>query len=106
METKHTPGPWLAACDPMHYDTLSTVVAGEMRAKRPDQRMIVQVGGFAGPAEQEANTRLIAAAPELLEACRALLDVLGTSYSTQKPVPVNCPQAAIAHAAISKAIGA
>ena len=62
----HTPAPWIAERDPCHFDTLSTVTAA------PNGRMIVQVGGtaaFAGRvAEQEANTRLIAAAPDLLAA--------------------------------------
>ena len=66
----HTPGPWAAECDPSHFDTLSTVVAGAKRkSKGIDRQMIVQVGGWADWREQEANTRLIASAPELLAAC-------------------------------------
>lgn len=56
--SEHTSGPWIIQSDPCHYDTLSIVVANE--------RMIVHVGGCCEPAEQEANTRLIAAAPDLL----------------------------------------
>ena len=67
----HTFGPWVAERDPSHFDTLSTVVAGAKRkSKGIDRQMIVQVGGWADWREQEANTRLIAAAPELLAACK------------------------------------
>ena len=61
MTGKHTPGPWVAQTDPCHYDTLSDVVGG-------DGNLFVSVGGKASWQEQEANARLIAAAPELLEA--------------------------------------
>ena len=62
--SNHTPAPWTAERDPCHFDTLSTVTAGR------NGRMVVQVGGVlaSGFVEQEANTRLIAAAPDLLAA--------------------------------------
>ena len=65
--TNHTPAPWTAERDPCHFDTLSTVTAGR------NGRMVVQVGGVlaSGFVEQEANTRLIAAAPDLLAALMA-----------------------------------
>lgn len=64
----HTPGPWLAVRDPGHFHSLSTVVAGDVAKTNKRRRMQVEVGGWASPAEQEANTRLIAAAPDLLAA--------------------------------------
>lgn len=66
----HTPGPWMIEADPCHYDTLSTVVGGEsqQRKSRIWRQVHVEVGGFAEVAEQEANARLIAAAPDLYEA--------------------------------------
>lgn len=80
MSAKHTPGPWGISSDPCHYDTLSTVTAGDERKVQPDRQMIVQVGGFAGVPEQEANARLIAAAPDLLA---ALQSVLANSLDSQ-----------------------
>jgi hypothetical protein len=68
-----TPGPWTAERDPIHFDTLSTVTAGETGQRFPGQRMIVQVGGFAAMGEQEANTAFIALSHE---AVPALLDAL------------------------------
>lgn len=68
----HTPGPWMIEADPCHYDTLSTVVGGEsqQRKSRIWRQVHVEVGGFAEVAEQEANARLIAAAPDLYEALK------------------------------------
>ena len=62
--------------------------------------MIVQVGGFAEWKEAEANARLIAAAPELLEALQNMLglteasDYMGVGEIEQQ-----------ARAAIAKATG-
>ena len=71
----HTPGPWHAQCDPCHYDTLSEIRGGstERRNNLP-QQLMVSVGGWASWQEQEANARLIAAAPDMLEALRFLRD--------------------------------
>lgn len=75
--SKHTPGPWLVKSDPIRFDTLSTVVGGvKKKAKGIERQMIVQVGGWAEWREQEANARLIAAAPDLLEALKALTNSL------------------------------
>ena len=74
MSGKHTPGPWRldpsdsrmiwGACDP---DDVSTNGFGYPVAsiEQPRQWMIAGKPGFA---EREANARLIAAAPDLLEA--------------------------------------
>ena len=72
--SNHTPGPWEAMADPGHFHTLSTVHGGPVKTGAgPSQPLIVQVGGMARPDEQSANTRLIAAAPEMLEALEYLL---------------------------------
>jgi hypothetical protein len=75
--TKHTPGPW------RHYH-------GKLRPQFPNLiheivdkngEAIVKWGGFDGvdlPKKQiAANARLMAAAPELLEACEAAYASLG-----------------------------
>lgn len=68
MESKHTPGPWEARRDPSHFGTLSSVVGGGDKPGRLNRELMVEVGGFGSLQTQEANTLLIAAAPELLEA--------------------------------------
>lgn len=68
-ETKHTPGPWrvggLDKCDVMG-PRLSIDGSG----RQTGTFAVAQCTGYK--AEREANAALIAAAPELLEACKAL----------------------------------
>lgn len=70
MSLQHTPGPWIISADPLHFHSLTTVIGGKESHQKngPPQQMIIQVGGFAEWQEAEANARLIAAAPDLLEA--------------------------------------
>jgi hypothetical protein len=70
----HTPGPWIS-----RRGTIGTVkyhIAEMMPSSYPDMPP-----GFAPADEQEANARLIAAAPELLE---ALLNLLPLAESAMK----------------------
>jgi hypothetical protein len=94
-----TPGPWEARRDPSHFDTLSSVVGGSARAGRIDRELMVEVGGRGTVGSQEANTRLIAAAPELLEALELAITRLDTNHSEDLAVYDK------AKAAISKAKG-
>ena len=80
---KHTPGPW------------------RVREERVYTRVVTEQGGEwianLGTNDEKhlANARLIAAAPELLEACEAVLDVEQMWYDV-KPMLI---------AAIAKATG-
>ena len=65
MTQTHTPGPWRVHFDPCHYDTASDV-------KSDCGQLFASVGGKAGWKEQEANARLIAAAPDLLDELKRL----------------------------------
>ena len=69
MKAKHTPGPWT-----LHPTALHPAVRS---AGTPDAgpRRICTVGTMNGNPVDKANARLIAAAPELLEALIALLGV-------------------------------
>lgn len=63
MTSKHTPGPWA-------HDSGSTLVITE-------EYIIADCTAAALPeSEQEANARLMAAAPELLEACKDALEFI------------------------------
>lgn len=73
MSAQHTPGPWTAERDPCHFDTLSEVYGGEAQGK--SRQLMVSVGGLAEWQEQEANARLISAAPDLLAAMDELIAV-------------------------------
>ncbi len=70
MTTKHTPGPWVAdGCVIEHFDAplkFDIAVTRQHLIWTPDTE------------HAEANARLIAAAPELLEACKLAADALST----------------------------
>ena len=69
METKHTPGPWV-----LHPTALHPAVRSVGTAETGPRR-ICTVGTMNGNPVDKENARLIAAAPELLEAAIELKDV-------------------------------
>jgi 16S rRNA C1402 N4-methylase RsmH len=97
--SKHTPGPWVIERDLGH--TFIIAEAGGMCADL----------GVSSPS-QDDNARLIAAAPELLEALKTLLAYHGeTGHGTFRSTEGNlvkereCLQCTAARAAIAKAEG-
>lgn len=81
-EFKGTPGPWI-------LDEFNAVVHGEEPLHGWGRKETVRVSGVALPGrvteEYAANTRLVSAAPELLEALTTTLDEIGHWLSKQKP---------------------
>lgn len=59
----HTPGPWKAYRHDLHADEVTS----------PDGDSIAEVYSTGDPADFHANTNLIAAAPDLLDAAKAIL---------------------------------
>jgi hypothetical protein len=57
---RHTPGPWAVTADGINIKTKDTDI------------MICENGGETGATEDKANARLIAAAPDMLEALENL----------------------------------
>ena len=69
----HTPGPWT-----YHYNDDDLTHCGYVVGPHPHHGRPVVVVASANPDPQlEANARLIAAAPALLEACQAALEYIG-----------------------------
>ncbi len=114
METKHTPGPWIAAqSDPAEGCDVWWITA--CPAANQEKEIATVPGGY--PHERhEANASLIAAAPELLEALRELLtDMVIAQGNMRKaakrdPAWEGCaeiiqPRVDAARAAIAKAEG-
>jgi hypothetical protein len=94
--TQHTPGPWNICLESAHRPELVTA--------HPNKNICsVWSGGSASqiePEEWRANARLIAAAPEVLE---ALIILLGDSNKPEHRY--QCDRINIARAAIAKAKG-
>jgi hypothetical protein len=92
---KHTPGPW----KPMRsqsYGPLNTVYG-------PDKKSVASLGNarMRSTEEMEANTRLIAAAPELLRTLKDAVALLGCDH----PKANHCAVCTEAKAAIELADG-
>lgn len=96
MKSKHTPGPWLTDRNNVHTGQIATVhhCAGNDWVEIWSDKWIEH---GLGEAVQEANARLIAAAPELLEALDALLNAL--------PSATAHPAIKMARAVMAKATG-
>ena len=73
MHSKHTPGPWMyGALSVSRKDWRKLQPIGETAYGICGATLVVAISGFgnATKPEDEANARLIAAAPELLEALK------------------------------------
>ena len=67
---KHTPGPWAVTCCLDYWvqaGDVGVALCGDLDWQGPDSNCV------RDQREMEANARLIAAAPELLEALKAIL---------------------------------
>jgi len=93
MEARHTSGPWKIEVElgARHDEFLIAKDAGDRG------RGIAIAETRTGSGSERANARLIAAAPELLDACRGLLNAL--------PSATTHPAISAARAAIKKATG-
>lgn len=106
MNTKHTPGPWkYSRCDD-YGDTRFYIAQQDGAPYTPNYSDVATVIAETVSLEyrsiQEANARLIAAAPELLEALKLMIDddFPGLTLGEQSR------RLTIADAAIAKATGA
>ena len=94
MNAQHTPGPWAK---------IGASVANASTRKT----IAVAVGCDGNSGEEEANARLIAAAPELLEALEAFLRApsVGSGGPGSSTIVVQDFNLRAARAAIAKATG-
>ena len=78
----HTAGPWHVEMEePVDYPVLDKhCLIGTGRGTPEEPFRHVADAGYAGNAEARANARLIAAAPELLAACKLALARLRCEY--------------------------
>ena len=113
----HTPGPWevLPESD-SHEGPLNIVSEYEEKGGRASANWIAECDLQSDEAQNRANARLIAAAPDLLDALKALVDWQGVEHEAV-PVPdsgaedcpgddtCRCAIVAQVNAAIAKAEG-
>lgn len=98
MSAKHTPGPWTAQNDGRDIISIqhnnNDPGAISMTLAKVTARMTWR-------SQAEANARLIAAAPDLIEALKACDEAM--SYMSEYDIPITLPD--MVKAAIAKAIG-
>jgi len=110
--SEHTPGPW-GFMDDSQIGYKPTVCNEAGRTHQPGAHYVADVRGpgieWGCPSvEGAANAHLIAAAPDLLEACEAILEELcgGCRYNARAPCTVLCASSGVTNilrAAIKKA---
>lgn len=93
-EQKHTPGPWVAGEPDWCGDYT-------IESDKAPWAIAAVISNFRTPAVVEANARLIAAVPDLLEALRLLLADVQDYEPWQRP----CRAVDIARAALAAASG-
>lgn len=82
MKTKHTPGPWFTGCN---YPKGIQIITVNSKTDEPNGLIAkVNKGAWCNKEIDTANARLIAASPDLLEACKAVLHC--NNYSQSGPI--------------------
>lgn len=104
MTAKHTPGPWFAEKNDSYWE-VNPDKGGENELPFSVANVCSSAPGNRDGGLQEANARLIAAAPELLAALQLVAGevtdyVRPTSADSHLPTDI----VAVVHAAIAKAV--
>lgn len=76
MSTKHTPGPWFAVNDGTEDEPMMMVKAARIAGRPPQHEVAIVATGDSSQEMEDANARLIASAPEMLD---ALVELNGVS---------------------------
>ena len=100
MTTKHTPGPWFA--DKLEDRNAYNIFMPGYSSAGASVHFCANATGCMGGEEVQANARLIAAAPELLEALRAIVN-LWDHHASAHGDGIIYPLHQAARAAIAKA---
>ena len=112
-ETKHSPGPWEVHGDYTHqlfYVHGANTICDIHRGAAANRLGLLGIGDSRfsrKPSEDEANAHLIAAAPDLLDACKQAHAILANAMAfidgdTTKPIHIEIDYLV---AAIAKATG-
>ena len=102
MNNKHTKGKWKQEGDHIvgerYICTLDTWAITGQETKYPEENQKLE-------DEKQANANLIAAAPDLLEACKEVYQSMNTTRATSKQVRVSMHSIRKVYRAIQKAKG-
>jgi hypothetical protein len=79
--SKHTPGPWFVVNIGADDEPMMSVKAARIAGQEPRHEVAICATGDSPQEMEDANARLIAAAPELLEA----LEKLHTALNSDPP---------------------
>ena len=96
--SKHTPGPWLIAESVVSRHAVTNMRRIRSKNEGLEHGAVCDVYGIQDGSEASANARLIAAAPDLLEALQGIVSADDAHELTQKHIES-------ARAAIAKATG-
>jgi hypothetical protein len=104
--SKHTDGPWEVGCmlDARAFDAESANIL-LITGRGYDIGYAAHLAKDGDTAEQEANAKLFATAPELLKSCEALLEELRLIREKDGPFVYDTTCRILARAAIAKARG-
>jgi hypothetical protein len=79
--SKHTPGPWFVVNIGADDEPMMSVKAARIAGQEPRHEVAICATGDSPQEMEDANARLIAAAPELLEALEMLMDEATTDQN-------------------------
>ncbi len=80
---KNTPGPWLVCFFVPTASIPGHLIKADDSAKTPIGEVFGEVWSGCGSSRQIANAKLMAASPELLEACESALTFIQMGYITK-----------------------
>lgn len=98
--SKHTPGPWLIAESVVSRHAITNMRRIRSKNEGLEHGAVCDVYGIQDGSEASANARLIAAAPDLLEALQGMIEVVSnTEYGEiDRKLAVKDARASIAKA--------
>ena len=101
MKAKYTPGPWGVGLS-NGYGSKTTIYTRHGKSDPYAERYVGQAAGDSAD-EAEANARLIAASPSLLEACKRILPMLSAYGYGGSDGPESDQDVAVLRAAVALA---
>ena len=105
MSDTWTPGPWFAVNDGSAADPMMMVKAARIAGRPPRHEVAIVATGDSPQEMENANARLIAAAPDMVEALEACIDALRDLGAHQSPNMIGAAALTEARAALAKARG-